>query len=389
MSVEHIDIVRGQLPELFATKELPENWDEGLIIVPVPDVERITKPEPVGLPKAPEDLREADFLEHFGEYDDQGVSPGQGVTPVVPSPEIVEVLGGTHGGSPLPYTDRSKMPPPDCHAFYLPFHYFYPIWWGVYLLYEGVLWLRDEIIRRSGNEVGPSQAFEAARLFLYYHEAFHHKTECFAMRLELAHRQAFYKTGFEQHYRQTFGTIDCWEEGLANATALKETWKKLRNSKVDKALASYVAECPPGYDQGNKFRRVFDNIRCQFAEKNHHVCLPELPSKSPEVWKTAPHLFHGIANIKSHVNYVLPRNSPIAARLPFRPCLPPNKVVKKLRELVGLEKVREGGRHAIWKTADGRILEIPRHARDLGRGLLRKILRQAGLEMGLDEFLRA
>ena len=26
MSVEHIDIVHEQLPELFATKELPENW---------------------------------------------------------------------------------------------------------------------------------------------------------------------------------------------------------------------------------------------------------------------------------------------------------------------------------------------------------------------------
>ena len=59
------------------------------------------------------------------------------------------------------------MPPPDCHAFYLPFHYFYPIWWGVYLLYEGVLWLAHEIVRRSGNEVSPRQAFEAARLFLY------------------------------------------------------------------------------------------------------------------------------------------------------------------------------------------------------------------------------
>jgi hypothetical protein len=155
MSVEHLDIVHKQLRELFATKELPENWDEGLIIVPVPDVERITKPEPLGLPTAPEDLREdneADILEHFGEYVDQAASP------VVPSPEIVQVLGGTHGGSPLPYTDPSKMPPPDCHAFYLPFHYFYPIWWGVYLLYEGVLWLRDEIIRRvrQRSRVSPS-----------------------------------------------------------------------------------------------------------------------------------------------------------------------------------------------------------------------------------------
>ena len=115
--------------------------------------------------------------------------------PSVLSPEIIQVLGGIHGGGPIPYTDHTKMPPPDCLAFYLPFHYYYPDWWGVYLLYEGVLWLRDEIIRRSGNEVGLRQALVAARLFLYYHEAFHHKTECFAIRLELAHRQAFYKNG--------------------------------------------------------------------------------------------------------------------------------------------------------------------------------------------------
>jgi predicted RNA binding protein YcfA (HicA-like mRNA interferase family) len=64
-------------------------------------------------------------------------------------------------------------------------------------------------------------------------------------------------------------------------------------------------------------------------------------------------------------------------------------VVKKLRDLVGLEKVREGGRHEVWKMAAGNFVEIPRHARDLGRGLLRSILRQAGIDTGLEEFLRA
>ena len=32
----------------------------------------------------------------------------------------------------------SPYPPPDALAFYLPFHYFHPVWWGVYLLLEGV-----------------------------------------------------------------------------------------------------------------------------------------------------------------------------------------------------------------------------------------------------------
>jgi predicted RNA binding protein YcfA (HicA-like mRNA interferase family) len=50
--------------------------------------------------------------------------------------------------------------------------------------------------------------------------------------------------------------------------------------------------------------------------------------------------------------------------------------------------VREGGRHEVWKTAAGNIVEIPCHGRDLGGGLLRKILRQADLDMGLEEFMR-
>jgi hypothetical protein len=45
MSVEHLDILYKELPELFASKELPENWGEDLIFAPIPDVERITKAE--------------------------------------------------------------------------------------------------------------------------------------------------------------------------------------------------------------------------------------------------------------------------------------------------------------------------------------------------------
>jgi predicted RNA binding protein YcfA (HicA-like mRNA interferase family) len=390
MSVEHLDLLHEQLPELFAVKELPENWDDDLVVVSIPDVELIAESADAMFGEANASATYDAFDPPEGLILDQ-VGPNYidlSVQPPILSEEIIQVLGGTHGGGPVLYTDRSKMPPPDCLAFYLPYHYYHPDWWGIYLTFEGVLWLAAEIIRRSGNGVNSRQAFEASRLFLYYHEAFHHKTECFSTRLELTHREAFYKKGFEQYFRQTFLTKDCLEEGLANAAALIETLKKTKNSKIDDALAGYVDESPPGYDQGNKLRRVFRRMRCEFAEKNQRVCLAHLPFKDPEIWNTAPHLFDGIANIKSNVNYILSRRSPLAARLPFRPCLPPRNLIKKLRDLVGLEKVREGSRHEVWKTAAGHIVEIPRHARDLGRGLLRNILHQAGVDMGLDEFLR-
>jgi hypothetical protein len=38
----------------------------------------------------------------------------------------------------------------------------------------------------------------------------------------------------------------------------------------------------------------------------------------------------------------------------MRPLLPPSKVVKKLKELVGLEFDRSGGNHDIYKTPSGK-----------------------------------
>jgi hypothetical protein len=74
MSVEHLDILYKELPELFASKELPENWGEDLIIAPVPDVERITKGEGTILKDEPGLLVEPVETEMA---DDLGLSVGE------------------------------------------------------------------------------------------------------------------------------------------------------------------------------------------------------------------------------------------------------------------------------------------------------------------------
>lgn len=98
-------------------------------------------------------------------------------------------------------------------------------------------------------------------------------------------------------------------------------------------------------------------------------------------------MFDGIANIRARVNYVIPRSSPLAKRIPFRQKLSPVKVVKKLESLVNLVFVRHGGRHDVYRTPSGRNVYIPRHAKDMGAGLLRSIIEEAGLNMSLDEFM--
>lgn len=59
------------------------------------------------------------------------------------------------------------------------------------------------------------------------------------------------------------------------------------------------------------------------------------------------------------------------------------KILKKL----GFEEVRQKGSHKYFKHLDGRATVVPMHSnRDIGRGLLRKILNE--LELSREEFLK-
>jgi predicted RNA binding protein YcfA (HicA-like mRNA interferase family) len=54
--------------------------------------------------------------------------------------------------------------------------------------------------------------------------------------------------------------------------------------------------------------------------------------------------------------------------------------VIRVLERHGFERVRQSGSHAIFRHADGRRTTVPIHGkRDLGRGLLRKIMRDVDL----------
>ncbi len=67
--------------------------------------------------------------------------------------------------------------------------------------------------------------------------------------------------------------------------------------------------------------------------------------------------------------------------------LRPLKSVEVLSALgkVGFVPVRQRGSHIRLRHSDGRVVTVPQHGpNDLGRGLLRKILRDA--ELSVDDF---
>jgi predicted RNA binding protein YcfA (HicA-like mRNA interferase family) len=68
------------------------------------------------------------------------------------------------------------------------------------------------------------------------------------------------------------------------------------------------------------------------------------------------------------------------------PVLSASELIKVLHDM-GFTELRQKGSHKFFKHPDGRATVVPVHAgRDIGRGLLRKILNE--IEVDRDEFLK-
>ena len=371
-AIDAIDDLKTALPELFEDYELPQDWDDGYDIFSVEDASGIFDRGTVS------DALMYEHTDHIGLLDSQGEDD-----------KLYELFSGSWPGA---LQKRTGMPPPDALAFYLPFHYFFPDWWGIYLKAEGVIWLKLHLQKKI-PELDDYTAFDVAKVFLYYHEAFHHKFECFATRLELTQRIPIYREGFEKFYQMTVGTDICLEEALANASALENTERALKRhplkNRIIDVLREYILLSPEGY------RKALDYLGTNFkkglyllSEKSHGVALPLAPTCDSMVWSSSTHMYDPIANIKMRVNYILPLNSPLADRLPMiRKQANSARVRRALRKLVGLRPLKSrSGRHTMYETDKGLRFPIPSHPSDLPAGTLKAIINQAGLRMSISEF---
>lgn len=392
MAVDDLDILRDQLPEIFQDRALPSGWEENWLIIPIDDPE-LGYSHTINVPdyEVAEDQASANLALNLA-------SP-VGFEPTSEMPDFGE--GGSFPGAPQTQHQWKMVPPPDALAFYFPFHYFHPHWWGVYLVLEGVHDLAAYLRRRSKSRLEAYEAFVTARLFLYGHEAFHHTIEAFATRLEITHRVPLYREGFERLFTRVFGTDDCVEEALATAYGYQKVKQRAFRKPNDRrkregaldALSKYIEECPPGYQRALEFigKRQFLEQRSHFAEQNHNEALPAMPAKNSPLWLSFPHAFSGISRVTSRVNYLVHRDSSLATRLKLGlRYVRYRDVSERLRRLGGCKIVREGrGSHEMWETPKGHRFPIPRHPGDFGRGLLAKIIKQAGLNLSVSEFLEA
>jgi hypothetical protein len=394
MAIDDIGSLRGQLREVFLDQALPSRWEEEWLFIPIDDPEADASQNAIvgDYESEREEWFDEVSFESYGEP-----SPTRVVDLPVSAPDIESNI--TFGGAPQQSAWTSPMPPPDAFAFYLPFHYFYPTWWGVYIILENAVQLAEFVRTAAVGALTRQESLTAVQIFLYAHEAFHHIVESFATRLEITHRIPIYRTGFNRYFGRTAGTHESVEEALANAYAYRRvksrfaTGQPSKREAALKALRSFIEQCPPGYNRAPEFfsTSAFDAQRGAFAEGNHKESLPSTPGKSAAIWDCFPHAFSGISRVTSRVNYVVRRDSTLAARknLNLR-YLRYRELQEKLKTLARCEPLRQGhGSHEIWKTPDGRKFPIPRHPGDIHRGLLASIIKQSGLQMSVTEFLAA
>ncbi|HOI77865.1 MAG TPA: type II toxin-antitoxin system HicA family toxin [Methanofastidiosum sp.] len=64
--------------------------------------------------------------------------------------------------------------------------------------------------------------------------------------------------------------------------------------------------------------------------------------------------------------------------------LAPEKIIKIL-EKFGFKQLRQKGSHLILENTKGKIVIVPIHDKEIGKGLLRRILKEAEIEK--EEFL--
>jgi predicted RNA binding protein YcfA (HicA-like mRNA interferase family) len=169
--------------------------------------------------------------------------------------QVNEEIINRSGGSISP-------PPPtsvDALAWYAPIHRF-GLNWGIYIYESSVI----DIAARIGSYLPPGiiarpgitqQLARMALSVLYLHEAFHHKIESFAIRVEVVKQQKTFLPYQQNVYEKLLGTDELMEEALACTEMFlrlrEQTYRRGISDSVYEAtigmLKDWIPTLPPGY----------------------------------------------------------------------------------------------------------------------------------------------
>lgn len=290
---------------------------------------------------------------------------------------------------------------PDAYGFYLPFHVSRDMH-GIYLLEDRCLEGAKVIEYLDKQRLLVGHYERILKVFVYYHEAFHHKVEMFATSLELIARQKCYLGAVSDIYQENRDKVSWLEEIYANVHAYFKTLFYMKSElpganqrkQLAHVLTAFISSMNPGYREAAHLLKKglseeqFRTLKAEFWEEIQSRYLPNTPSFSPTSWLFS-NFDYPYNKINGRINFLLPPNSPLLERMKLDArFMSTHQFITRCKRLGDVQLVREGkGSHKIWIGPSNNKVSIPNH-RELKVGTMAQLLKDLGLGISVHEFLR-
>lgn len=313
-----------------------------------------------------------------------------------PSTVIDEVRERASGGFLVPPRDVL-----DALAWYTPIHYF-GLGSAIYIRESAVFDVAAAILNRlhepeRGQPANVMGACRAAMSGLYLHEAYHHKIESLAIRLEMVERTRRYlpysKGVYSPFIKQ--GSDDVLEEALACAEMYRRfKTEKLYRRGVPKPvrdatvamLPEWFETLPPSYKEAWRYLkdRLFDGAQHRLMSQVHEAAVS--PKRAAREWNLTPHLGRGLLNCQSITHVLVPTGQkPILPWIAHTPALPSVSSRKAIRHLEDhgwkIDPGRGKGSHIRLKHVGKQPLTIPANRESLSPPVLKSVADALGVRL--------
>lgn len=230
------------------------------------------------------------------------------------------------------------------------------------------------------------EVVRAAFYHLFLHEAFHHKNESLATRLEVVTGSSRFLPYKDRVYRPAMASgkdPGSLEESLANADSYRRlseaTYRTRLSPPVMKGLKDYLKWRfpfdPPGYRQASDYLTESKFVRGLHVLEEQ-VITATATTKPAHRWTLGPNLNEGFFGLQSDIWVVVSGSHRV--RLPFLPLrigvVSTEALAKALQRNDGYQVVKGGkGSHLKLKASDKPTLILPGNKKELSPGVVRQV----------------
>lgn len=316
---------------------------------------------------------------------------------IVDQPRVVDEVHQRASGGFLVPPDNVL----DALAWYTPIHYF-GLGSAIYIKESAVFDVAAAILNRlpEPDRADPTNvmgACRAAMSVLYLHEAYHHKIESLAIRLEIVERAQRYLPYSKGVYIPLIkqDSDDVLEEALACAQMYRRfRSERLYHRGVPKSvrtatvamLPEWFRTLPPSYGEAGRYieDQTFGVAEYMLMSQVQEAAIA--PRRAAAEWSLAPHLCRGLLNCQRITHVLVPTGQhPILPWIGQAPALPSISSRKAIRHLEDqgwkIDRGRGKGSHIRLKHVGKPSLTIPANRESLSPRVLKSIADALGVRL--------